>query len=176
MHEFYHFNIERKFMDNQKFEELAKLYPDLLQKAQISDFGVDNGWYNILGVLCEKISYRVDRARMYMRYEIEKNNTDLSKFELEVEQAIEELPTIVQVKEKFGTLRFYVDNASDEIRNYISFAESLSAHTCEICGSPGTIRNTGWIKVLCDKHHTEREEESKNNQEWYDDIDDYFGS
>jgi hypothetical protein len=60
-----------------------------------------------------------------------------------------------QVKEKFGTLRFYVDTASDvddEACRLISEAEAESARTCEECGAPGksTAKNF-WYKTLCDK-------------------------
>lgn len=65
---------------------------------------------------------------------------------------------IHQVKEKFGGLRFYIGRGSDEIFDRIHKAENDSYKICEVCGEPGTMRNTGWIKTLCDKHHKEREE------------------
>jgi hypothetical protein len=61
-------------------------------------------------------------------------------------------PQIVasQVKEKFGGLRFYVQGASDVQYAVINWAESLSYHICEKCGSTKNIGQTqGWITTLC---------------------------
>ena len=58
----------------------------------------------------------------------------------------------VQVKEKFGTLRFYYDGGDDYVRGLVSMAEWASAHTCETCGERGKIRGTGWLYVSCNEH------------------------
>ena len=58
-------------------------------------------------------------------------------------------PRAAQVKEKFGTLRFYMTRYTDEIRELISSAETLSSVTCEECGSPGEEKGGGWIRTLC---------------------------
>lgn len=60
-------------------------------------------------------------------------------------------PRAVQVKEKFGTLSFYMSSGNDEIWNLIREAERKSAKTCEECGKPGKLRGGGWIKTLCDE-------------------------
>lgn len=57
-----------------------------------------------------------------------------------------------QVKEKFGSLRFYLDGGSDEMYSLIQLAEELSEFICEECGEPGSPRKGGWIKTLCDNH------------------------
>lgn len=58
-----------------------------------------------------------------------------------------------QVKEKFGTLRFYYDGQRSEyIRGLVAMAEAMSAVTCEVCGSPGTLRGGRWRRTLCDRH------------------------
>jgi len=62
-----------------------------------------------------------------------------------------------QVKEKFGTLRFYMTALTDEMSEAIRAAEAASAETCELCGAPGVLRSRGWLKTLCDRHHEERE-------------------
>ena len=54
-----------------------------------------------------------------------------------------------QVKEKFGTLRFYVGRSTEEMEDRISQAEDESAVTCEECGAPGKTGGRGWIKTLC---------------------------
>ncbi len=60
--------------------------------------------------------------------------------------------TAVQVKEKFGGLRFYVSPHYDEVQNFIDAAEKLSYKTCDVCGLPGKSREGGWIVTRCDKH------------------------
>lgn len=58
---------------------------------------------------------------------------------------------IVQVKEKFATLRYYTGPMTDRGMEYIHRAEDLSAVTCEECGRPGRARrNSYWIVTLCD--------------------------
>jgi hypothetical protein len=59
-------------------------------------------------------------------------------------------PRAVQVKEKFGTLRFYMTYRTKEMRGLISEAYSKSEVTCEECGAPGKLRNRGWWKTRCD--------------------------
>ena len=85
-------------------------------------------------------------------------NRTMLELEAEVDKAINDLPIIGQVKEKFGTLRFYVSNSNNEIDAYITFAESISGLTCEVCGSPGERRSGSWIRTLCDSHSKEADE------------------
>ena len=73
---------------------------------------------------------------------------------------------IHQVKEKYGTLRFYWGiNSEDEnwaamnedVRNTVhgimcdiaNQAEHRSAYICETCGKYGGTRGTNWYKTLC---------------------------
>jgi len=76
-----------------------------------------------------------------------------------LERAIEALPEdmrehccAMQVKEKFGTLRFYLTTETDEMSAWIREAEDESARTCEECGAPGKLRGTGWLYTACDEH------------------------
>lgn len=60
----------------------------------------------------------------------------------------------VQVKEKFGGLRFYVYEDTEPSSKAIDDAEAESFKTCEVCGSPGSLRRRGsgsfgWLKTLC---------------------------
>ena len=54
-----------------------------------------------------------------------------------------------QVKEKYGTLRFYIYNGSDEAFDLIDRAEFASERTCEECGEPGKLTDGGWVRTLC---------------------------
>jgi hypothetical protein len=69
-----------------------------------------------------------------------------------MDEEASKVPVAVQVKEKFGGLRFYVQAATDKHYNYISFAESMSYRTCEECGAPGKRYTDGWHRTLCDIH------------------------
>jgi len=74
----------------------------------------------------------------------------------------ETIPSASQVKEKFGTLRFYMDcypnkEVSDKIEGFILEAERKSAETCEHCGAPGEVRSDHfWRLVLCDSCQEKR--------------------
>lgn len=61
-----------------------------------------------------------------------------------------------QVKEKFGTLRFYYYGGDDYCRGVESMADSMSAVTCEDCGSPGKLLTQGWHRTLCEVHAKEQ--------------------
>ena len=82
----------------------------------------------------------------------------------------EEVPqvTLDQVKEKFGTLRFYYQGGDDTISGMVRMAESMSGVTCEECGKPGTQTSGGWIKTVCVEHggvdYDTPEEELDENQ------------
>jgi hypothetical protein len=65
-------------------------------------------------------------------------------------------PKASQVKEKYGTLRFYMTHETDEIGKAIREAEFESAVTCEHCGAPGKTHGNGWIRTLCDACEDER--------------------
>lgn len=59
---------------------------------------------------------------------------------------------VIQVKEKFGGLRFYVSNIPEGGDSVILKYEALSHHVCEVCGNYGTIRGGSWLQTLCDDH------------------------
>lgn len=59
---------------------------------------------------------------------------------------------ICQVKEKFGSLRFYISSGNTEIFNRIHVAEAESCVTCERCGTAGQLRGGGWLATLCEEH------------------------
>lgn len=65
------------------------------------------------------------------------------------ENGTEGHPRASQVKEKFGTLRFYMTGATDEMWDIAAAAEEKSWTTCEACGKPGEQRRGRWIRTLC---------------------------
>jgi hypothetical protein len=68
-----------------------------------------------------------------------------------------------QVKEKFGTIRFYIgpveSKYDDRVYEWIDQAEEQSSKTCEHCGAPGKERSGGWILTLCDDCQKKRDAE-----------------
>lgn len=65
-----------------------------------------------------------------------------------------------QIKEKFGTLRWYCsapgDTDSIQAGRIIEAAEWVSGAVCETCGAPGSVRPGGWVKTACDAHARKR--------------------
>jgi len=72
--------------------------------------------------------------------------------EFNIEKEEEDRMQIAQIKEKFGTLRFYIHNSDDEIYKLIEDAENKSETTCEVCGKEGKTRGCGWYYTACDTH------------------------
>ena len=107
--------------------ELPKKYPSLF-KNESFHFECDNGWYELLDVLCDRIS--------------------------KAEESMENDIHIAQIKEKFGGLRFYCHGADDYSYGMIDFAEKISTRICEECGNPGRLMttHTGWLYTACDEH------------------------
>lgn len=62
-------------------------------------------------------------------------------------------PEFTDIKEKFGRLRVYGNDISDETQAIIDRYAALSAETCMTCGKPGIMREKGrWLYVACDEH------------------------
>ena len=57
---------------------------------------------------------------------------------------------IMQIKEKYGTLHFYVASASREIYSIINKYEDISFSTCICCGEPAKYITSGWISPFCE--------------------------
>lgn len=69
----------------------------------------------------------------------------------------------VQIKSKFGGLRFYMNKSTPYINGAIALAETLSYTACEDCGAPDAKgRNVGYSMTLCDLHFEERAKDALN--------------
>jgi hypothetical protein len=65
--------------------------------------------------------------------------------------------TILQIKEKFGGLRFYWAGEDDEFDQIVDAAERACDGICEACGAPGKLRTVGyWMKTECETCHEAR--------------------
>jgi hypothetical protein len=63
----------------------------------------------------------------------------------------------VQVKEKYGTLRQYIEGGDDDADKAIKEAEDESERTCEQCGKDGHVTERwGWYRTLCNECETKR--------------------
>lgn len=88
-------------------------------------FECGDGWFDLIWLLCEDIE------------------------KIGVPGGFE----VIQVKEKFGGLRFYVVNDTNAISERIGQAEVESEQTCEECGKPGKIvERRGWLRAACEEH------------------------
>jgi hypothetical protein len=87
-----------------------------------------------------------------------------------LQEVPEEVPQVVldQVKEKFGTLRFYYTGGDDTINGMVLMAESMSGVTCEECGNQAGTNwpeAGGWVRTICESCQDKRSAEWKKYQE-----------
>ena len=109
-------------------QELLEKYPKIFDRC-IYNIGwhVPETWISLVDELCTEIQKACDEQGHQI--------------------------TCVQMKEKFGALRFYVHQASPEIYTLITKYENMSIEICQECGckdcniSPTTSE---WIIYLCD--------------------------
>lgn len=169
--------LERKLI-----EKYPKIFADCGKSPSVScmAFGIEcgDGWYYLLDTLCEALTYTYStsaeineedaRACGIEGYTYKDGETRYF-FKVEAPQVVAE-----QIKEKFGTLRFYhrleydatnlklaekypkLKEINTRYANYIDgiihFAEIASVHTCEVTGEQGELYvRKGWLKTLSKK-------------------------
>jgi hypothetical protein len=152
---------------------------DMRNTAMCWGFECGDGWFHLIDKLCKAIMFDFDynQERLLHFYKMHmtenKSNWDNYKKDLytkenldiriaDVKEDLISVPVAMQVKEKFGGLRFYCtfpnsERNYEQIQNYISFAEFLSESTCEVCGSTEDAINyrMGWFRTLCKPHAIE---------------------
>lgn len=120
-------------MEKELKDKLYERYPKLFVQKDSSmqetcmcwGIATGSGWFWIINNLCNCIQNYIDA-----------NDKPQTEF--------------VQVKEKFGELRIYVDGADELIHGMIWLAEAMSYTTCETCGVTKNIIHTkGWIRTIC---------------------------
>lgn len=122
---------------------------------------VGDGWYNIIDRLCARIQGHIEWSHDQIKWakrwneRVNDENEEWVSFapreERPVPEPVEQV-IAVQVKEKFGGLRFYYRGGDDYIRGVVDMAEEMSYVTCEECGAPGKPTKGGWIRTLCEEH------------------------
>jgi hypothetical protein len=142
-------------------------------------FECGDGWFNILDQLMGSIQHHIDWKEKQRKWAMDYNEmaaqAKAGNFDL-FEETMKALPndefkekrlaeiiagdfrtvpdsipqvTLDQVKEKFGTLRFYYSGGDDYISGMVSLAESMTGVTCESCGNVGERRGGGWVHTYC---------------------------
>lgn len=119
------------------WDELVQSCPLLFRGESSFGFECSAGWHAVISKLClgiEKLIVAMPEAERFQE-----------------EAPGELLYGVAQVKEKFGTLRFYMHCESEGMTALIDAAEGESAKTCETCGKPGVLRTDRyWIYTSCD--------------------------
>ena len=122
--------LEEKLFND--FPLLFERNADIRRSAMGFGFECGDGWYDLIRELCEKL------YPLVMAFKPDEYGSFCSAS---------------QVKEKYGTLRFYMHISTDEMDTLIEEYQQLSSKTCEYCGKPGSSdRNKSWVTTTCDEH------------------------
>lgn len=106
-------------------------FPILFGAGKYTSLCVGEGWFQILWNLCVALE-GIARARVAGGHRPAR---------------------VVQVKEKYGSLRFYIEGGSSEMHALIDAAETASESICEACGNSGNLLEIrGWWQTLCPSH------------------------
>jgi hypothetical protein len=100
-------------------------YSSMMDTAMCWGFDCGDGWYNIIDILCQHLVWITPKEGPK--------------------------PVAIQVKEKFGTLRFYLKYGTDAHYALTAIIEDISSTICEECGTNQnvTTQGSGWIRTLC---------------------------
>lgn len=160
---------------------------DMKETAMCWGFDHSDGWYTIINHLCACIQHHIDWSQTRYEQDLKYNamvadmqagnfasfdehtktitNLDYKEkcrediLKRGAREAKAPCPQVVadQVKEKFGTLRFYYSGGDDFIRGLVSMAEAMSAVTCEVCGKPGKREGQSWVRTVCEEHKSKND-------------------
>ena len=122
-------------MDYDQVLEAQKRLEEKFPKMFSGKYGgleIGPGWVSLVELLCTYIQGHADWEQ--------KRNPDFQQV------------TVEQIKEKFGTLRFYYSGGDEYVSGLVSLAEGMSAHICEVCGNNGKLIKGSWLKTRCKEH------------------------
>ena len=127
----------------------------MTQTAMCWGIACGDGWYDLIDELCSQIQNRVENVNRQRKYKADNkvepsDPVDFETFSCEA----------VQVKEKFGSLCFYICNGDDYIDGLIDMAESMSSCICPACGKlkDRNCLKTGRYVTLCSSCESDRSE------------------
>ncbi len=119
-----------KKLTQKLFDRFSFFHPEkpIMESMMRFGFSCEDGWFDLIWKLSEDLE-------------------TLSKEE-------DCILCVVQVKEKFGNLRYYTTNITDKMGDRIEKAEKESMVICEVCGEKAVLctDNYGWYKTVCVKH------------------------
>lgn len=110
-------------MNKELQQNIFNSFPELFKKKLPYGIECEDGWYDIIFSLCDVLNNHLPTP-----------------------------PTIIEIKQKFGSLRVYYSGVNDAADPVIKLAEKLSLKTCEKCGSSGKIIHNNYLYVACEKH------------------------
>ena len=126
--------LAKKLFD--KFPTMFKPERPMAEALMCFGFECGDGWFQIIWDACEKLE----------QLEKEKPIDEQAKNSLSGNSV-----EIIQVKEKYGSLRIYTDYATEEQWRALQEFENKSFTICETCGKEGASQNKGgWIKTECE--------------------------
>lgn len=132
-------------------QQLVSKYPLIFSRP--CEISCGDGWYTLIDTLCNTIQGHILSVERQRNWALEKNKAVPANHTLyDVPELVEQV-SAQQIKEKFGTLRFYVTGGDRYIYGAIQMADSMSGHICEDCGNLGSRRGGTWIRTLCDQHY-----------------------
>ena len=109
-------------------ETLSTKYPKILASLRYGSIECGDGWGDLLDVLCGSIQSYIDTHDQIPQVEA------------------------LQIKEKFGGLRFYCNGGNEYINGMIRLAEELSYKICDVCGNKGEPNIASYISTRCKEH------------------------
>lgn len=127
-----------KNLEKYLIKKFPKLYKDCGENEPFTLFGFEcnDGWFRIILWLSRYLQDYIDNQNKWSEKYPDKY--------LPVKQI-----KVVQVKEKFATLRFYTTGGNERTEAIISFAEYMSGFICESTGKTDNIgvNKKGWLKT-----------------------------
>lgn len=144
----------------ERFSRFFEHKDDLGRSLMGFGFACGDGWFSLVEGLLEFAEHKAKRWSevVEIRKRLEAEGRFVEKQHGWITEYFQRYPTdpfenfeVVQVKEKFGGLRFYCFGGNDEFRGAVDFAEQLSFRICEECGSLGDLMvRDGWYKTMCE--------------------------
>lgn len=156
-----HFNKKERVISRRKKKRnkaLVKKYPWLLPRNVWTDKipedydytyteldSLSRGWRIAFGdMICKEVDAELKRTGRRDTYRIQ------------------------ELKSKYGSMRWYDNGGSDQLRQIIDKYEYLSENICESCGRPDVPQtNGGWIEPICFDCFVKRVRRSEQYQAKY---------
>lgn len=168
-----------KLLDEYLCKKYPKIFRDRYAPMTVTcmcwGFEHGDGWLFLLDNLCSCIQSHIDSHNDWVEkyglpawQEVQDGKQEPKEW---LKEKPEPIPQVVatQVKEKFGSLRFYYGGGDDTINGMVQLTERMSTRVCENCGRMDELVNQnskGWIRTTCpccvEKHLKENHRENRD--------------